>query len=321
MESIKKNYVFQLAYQILNMCLPFVTSPYISRVLGAEALGIYSYTYSISNIFILFINLGIEKYGSRSIAIAKQDQRKLNEVFTELFLLKLIIGISVTAIYIFFVSIYFEYKIFFYIQTLLLFGSVLDINWFFFGIEKFKVTVFRNFVVKIITVSLVFVFVKSIEDLWIYILILSVGTILGQLSVWFVAHRYVSFAKINFAAMLQHIRPLLILFIAILAQSAYTYIDKIMIGKLADMEQLGFCENAYKIISFPMGIITSIGTVMLPRMSALYRSDKQEKAQKYISSTMYLAMILACAMMAGITAVGTDFSIIFWGRDLQLFCL
>ena len=98
MESVKKNYIFQVSYQILNMLLPFVTSPYISRILGAENLGIYSYTYSVANIFILFINLGIEKYGSRMIAAAKENKNFLNKVFSELLILKIILGILVTVL-------------------------------------------------------------------------------------------------------------------------------------------------------------------------------------------------------------------------------
>ena len=156
MESVKKNYIFQVSYQILNMLLPFVTSPYISRILGAENLGIYSYTYSVANIFILFINLGIEKYGSRMIAAAKENKNFLNKVFSELLILKIILGILVTVLYLIINHFILKYKLLFGIQTFLLLGATIDINWFFWGIEKFKITVIRNFVFKLCTVLCVF---------------------------------------------------------------------------------------------------------------------------------------------------------------------
>lgn len=318
MESVKKNYAFQMSYQILNMFLPFVTSPYISRILGAENLGIYSYTYSIANIFILFINLGIEKYGSRMIAAAKGDKNYLSTVFSELLMLKIILGILVTILYFIINYFCFKHKLLFGIQTFLLLGAIIDINWFFWGIEKFKITVIRNFIFKLCTVIFVFLFVRSSDDLWIYITIMALGTLISQSLVWFFLHQYVSIKKIKFSNSFVHLKPLMILFTGILAQSAYTYIDKIMLGALGSMEQLGFCDNAYKIVSFPMGMITSLGVVMLPRMTMLYSNHSLEKASKYISYSMHFVLILAFGMAGGMAAIGKDFSIIFWGEPFAM---
>ena len=165
MENIKINYIMQVSYQILNMCLPFITSPYISRILGAEQLGIYSYTYSIANVFILFINLGVEKYGSRTIAEIKDNKTLLNKVFSELLFLRIFLGSITCIIYLVAIIFFFDYKEFFIIQGLLLISAILDINWFFFGMEKFKITVTKNFLIKLGTVSSIFLFVKAKQDL------------------------------------------------------------------------------------------------------------------------------------------------------------
>jgi Membrane protein involved in the export of O-antigen and teichoic acid len=318
MESIRKNYVLQVAYQVLNMCLPFVTSPYISRVLGAEKLGLYSYTFSIASIFILFINLGIEKYGSRSIAMVRNDKEKMNKTFSELFFLRLIVGIGMMSTYYWFSVVFSENKGLFAINGILLIGATIDINWFFFGIEKFKITVTRNFILKILTVICVFLFVKAPNDLWKYITIMVVGTVISQSIIWCFIFKYVALIKVNIQGVLSHLKPLIILFIASLAQSAYTYIDKIMIGSLGTMEQLGYCTNAYKIVAFPMSIITSLGVVMLPRMAMLYETNRNDKAEVYIRESMRYIMILACAMVAGMIAIGRDFAIIFWGIDFAI---
>lgn len=315
MENIKKNYVLQLSYQILNMVLPFVTSPYIARILGASQLGIYSYTYSVTSIFILAINLGIEKYGSRTIATVRTNQEKLNQTFSELFTLHFILGMVVSIFFLGSVFLFCEYKPFFLLQTFLIVGTILDINWFFFGIEKFKVTVTRNFILKVITVVSVFMLVRERGDLWKYVLIMSLGTAISQSAIWIVCPRYVKFTKIKVGDIRCHIKPLLVLFVAVLAESAYTYIDKIMIGTLGDMEQLGFCENAYKVISFPMGMITSLGVVMLPRMAVLFKDNKKNQIHQYISKSMQFVLILAIGMCGGMIAIGKPFAILFWGKD------
>ena len=312
MGNIRKNYFLQLSFQILNMALPFVTSPYISRILGAHNLGIYSYTYSIASLFVLFINLGIEKYGTRLIAINRNNKDALEEKFSELLVLKCLIGLIVCAIYIALILLFFEYKIYFLIQGFLLVATVVDINWFFFGIEQFKVTVTRNFIFKIVTVALVFLLVKSENDLKQYCLIMSFGTAISQSIVWCVLGKYINIKKIIIKDALVHVKPLVVLFVAILAQSAYTYIDKIMLGSLSTMDQLGFCENAYKVVAFPMGVITSFGTVMLPRMSVLFIDDSV-LAKKYLQNSLYVITVLAIGMSAGMFAIGEEFSILFWG--------
>lgn len=314
---MKKNYFLQLSYQILNMMLPFVTSPYIARVLGATQLGIYSYTYSITSIFVLFINLGIEKYGSRTIATVKESREKLNRTFSEIFFIHLILGVTVSFIYGIFVSIVSTNKIYYAINFFLLLGAIFDVNWFFFGMEKFKVTVTRNFVFKIVTVACVFIFVKNADDLWKYIAVMTVGTMLSQSAIWIVLPKYVSFVKIEMNKLVKHLKPMLVLFLAVLASSAYTYIDKIMIGSLANMEQLGFCDNAYKVIAFPLGIITSLGVIMLPRMAVLFASDDKKQIDNYISKSMKFVMILSIGMCGGMMAVGKPFAILFWGKAFE----
>ena len=111
-----------------------------------------------------------------------------------------------------------------------------------------------------------------------------------------------------------HIKPMLILFIPAIAISLYKYMDKIMLGGLlGSKEQLGFYENAEKVINMPVTIISSFGTVMLPKMSNLaIRSDKTE-ARKYMSVSMKYIMCLAFALAFGIAGIGTTFAPMFWG--------
>lgn len=185
MSSLKKNLIYQTVYQILTIVLPLITAPYVSRVLGPGNIGIYSYTYSIAYYFVLFAMLGINNYGNRIIAQVRDDRDLLNKTFSNLFAVHAIVSSIMIILYILYCFIFIkEYKIYMIIQGIYIISALFDINWFYFGIEKFKLTVTRNTIIKIVTVICTFIFVKSENDLWIYILILALGSFISQSIVW-----------------------------------------------------------------------------------------------------------------------------------------
>ena len=156
-KSITKNYIYNLVYQVLILVLPLVTTPYIARTLGAENIGIYSYTYSILSYFILFGALGVAMYGQREIAYAGNDGEKRKKIFWEIILFRAItVCISLTLYAIFFMRGT-QYNVYYRIWALELVATALDIGWFFQGMEEFKKTVLRNVLVRLISVSLIFI--------------------------------------------------------------------------------------------------------------------------------------------------------------------
>ena len=151
-KSITKNYIYNLTYQILVLILPLITTPYISRVLGAENIGIYSYTLSISAYFILFGSLGVALYGQREIAYNQENKKKYTVIFWEIIIFRAItMAISMFVFYIAFVKGS-QYQMYYKILLLELLGNCIDISWFFQGLEEFKKTVLRNIIVKLISV-------------------------------------------------------------------------------------------------------------------------------------------------------------------------
>lgn len=94
--------------------------------------------------------------------------------------------------------------------------------------------------------------------------------------------------------------------------------DKIMIGAMSNKAQLGFYENAEKVINIPLTIITSFGTVMLPKMSNLVASQNREKTNQYISLSMKYVMCLSFALAFGLAGIGKVFAPVFWGQEFML---
>lgn len=315
--SLKQNFIYNIVYQILILILPLITVPYVSRVLGVENIGIYSYTYSIISYFMLIGLLGINNYGSRTIAKCRDDKEKLSKNFLGIYCIQFVMSFLMIIIYTFFIAYVREYKTIFTIQIIYLISTLFDINWLFFGLEKFKITVTRNIFIKLISLVMVFLLVKTEEDLWKYTLIMALSTLLGQLVLFKFLKNEIVFTKIKFIDIKKHFKQCFVLFIPVIAVSLYKIMDKTMIGLMAGVEEVGYYEQAEKIVNIPMGIITALGTVMLPRISNLISNGKDKKISEYLEKSINFMMFLAFPICLGIIAVSGDFIPLFLGNEFE----
>ena len=187
MGNVKKNIFYNMGYQILILIVPFITSPYVSRVLGPEGLGTYSVTTAIVKYFTLFALLGMTNYGNRTIAKNKDSKEKLSVTFWNLYYFQLMSSTIVLIAYIMYlISAGIDnYGLVSLCQIPYMLSSVFEVSWFFYGMENFKGIVTRNAIVKILTTIAVFAFVKGRGDAWIYVLINSLSLLIG--SVMFMA--------------------------------------------------------------------------------------------------------------------------------------
>ena len=316
MNKLRKNFFYNIIYQVLILILPLITVPYVARVLGADGVGIHSYTYSISYYFMLIAMLGLNNYGNRSIAKVRDNKDELSKTFWSIYLLQFIVSTLMVITYLIYIILFnIRYKQIAVIQIFYVISSIFDINWFFFGLEKFKITIIRNTIIKIISLVSIFLFVRNSDDLWVYTLILSGSTFLSQIILWPYMKKYVNFTKIKIIDILKHLKPCLILFIPVIAVSIYKIMDKIMLGNMASIVEVGYYENAVKIIDVPKCIITSLGTVMLPRMSNMIAKGEEEKIKMYIGKSLQVIMFLALPITMGLIAISDDFILIFLGNN------
>lgn len=316
--STKKNFIYNLIYQILILIIPLITAPYLSRVVGVSGVGTYSYTYSIVYYFMLLTLLGINNYGNRTIAKVRDNKEKRSKEFWSMYILQLFMGTIMLILYLGYVLIFdVKYKQIALIQSLFIFSSILDINWFFFGLEEFKTTITRNTFVKIATVILIFLIVKNKDDLWKYTLIMSSMTVLSQVILWYALKNKVGFVKIQKKDIIKHIKPNLILFIPVIAISLYKMLDKVMLGSMTNVIEVGYFENAEKIANIPMTIISALGTVMLPRMSNIIAKGEEDKVNNYITKSINFVMFLSMAMCFGLVAISSEFAPYYFGTEFK----
>lgn len=315
MKQENKNFIYNIIYQVFIFIIPLISTPYISRVLGVDNVGIYSYTYSIVYYFMLGGLIGINNYGARNIAKKSKNKDEMSEEFINIYFLQL--SLSVLMLIMYYIFILFIYKYNFnimLIQSVFLLSVAFDINWFYFGIEKFKITISRNIIIKTLSLILIFCLVKNKNDLYKYALIMSFSTLISQLYLWIYLKRYIIFKKISFYKIINNLKPCLVLFIPVIAYSIYRVMDKTMIGYFSNTVQLGNYESAEKIINIPISFITALGTVMIPHMS---KTDNNKIKDKIVD-TYKLMFFFIVPMCVGLFVISNDFSEAFFGSEFKI---
>lgn len=314
--KLKKNFIYNVGYQLLTVITPLVTSPYISRVLGAGNLGIHNYTFSIAEFFVMFAMLGTKNYGNRQIAMVRDDREKLSETFWSVYAFQLVSSSIMVILYLLYILLFCqENKDIALIQGIYVLTAVTDISWFFFGLEEFKITVTRNIAIKIVGLIGIFVFVNDQQDLWLYSLILSGSMLAGYFSVFPFLKKYVHFVKPKPCIIKQHIKPNLFLFVPVIAVGIFNVMDKIMLGWMSDYVQVGYYGNTEKLMRIPLGIITALGTVMMPHMSHMIATGDKEKSKNVIELSMVFIMCMGSALAMGLAGVGKVFAPVFFGKE------
>ena len=230
-QSVKKNYIYNLIYQMLAVIVPLMIQPYIARVLGAGEVGAFSYTTAITGYFALVGNLGIATYGQLRIAAYRNDRKTVSLIFWELATLRILLMGASSAAFLLFIRFLARpaYKTLYTVLIIQIMASAIDIAWLLQGFEEFKKIVLRNTIIKVVSVVLIFTFVKSQNDLYIYALIMNGSTLLGNASIWYFTPSFVDRVPFRELNMRRHLRSCIIYFIPTIATTFYLSLDKQMI--------------------------------------------------------------------------------------------
>lgn len=317
-KSITKNYIYNMVYQVLTLILPLITTPYLSRVLGAEGIGIYSYTYAIVTYFILFGSLGVALYGQREIAYSQENPKARKKAFIEIIIFRFItIFIAIFFYYFLFINGK-QYQLYYKILILELIAAAFDISWFFQGLEEFKKTVTRNVLVRICSVTLVFILVKTKEDLAKFTLIYSLADLIGNLSLWLYLPKYLKGTKVENINVKQHLPHIMMLFIPQIANQIYNILDTTMIGWLVtDKTETGYYEQGHKVIRLLLTIVNSLGVVMIPRMANAFANNDKKQINDYMKMSFNFTFFLSFPIMFGIVSISKAFVPIFFGAGYE----
>ena len=313
--KILKNYFYNLSYQILVVVLPIITTPYITRIFNSQELGDYGYYSSIVTYFILLATLGVANYGTKVIS---GNRNEISKNFWGIYSLQFSATLLSISLYsVFCLCLPFMQNPVAYILGLSLVSKGLDISWLFQGLEDFRKITVRNITVKLVGVTSIFLFVKSENDIYIYVFLLTIFELLGQLSMWIPAREFIGRPHFDIEYAKCHLKPIIMLFLPQIAISLYVTLDRTMLGALASTKDVGIYDQALKLVNILLTLVTSLGSVMLPRVAGLLASGDKRAVNKMHEMSFLIYNIVIFPIMAGMLIVNDDFVQFFLGQDFQ----
>lgn len=314
--KVIKNYLYNAGYQILLMLAPVITTPYVSRILGANNNGINTYTNGWVTFFYLAGQLGISLYGNREIAYQRNDKYKRSKIFWEIISLQLLTSSIAFTAYIIVVMMFSSaFKVYFLLQALWIIAYGIDVSWYFMGMEDFKKTVSRNTIVKLITIALIFVLVRNKNDLAKYIFLLGFAQLAGSLTLWPYLRKSIQWVKISSWRPFKHFYPALLLFIPTITTQIYLVVNRIMLGRMAPqaaVSQFNFGDNIVKLV---LAIVTATGTVMLPHIANKFASGDIKGVHASLYRSFDFVTAIATPLMFGLMAIAYKFAPWFLGSE------
>lgn len=304
MGKITKNYIYNLLYQTFIMIVPLVTAPYLSRVLGAEGTGTYSYVHSMTSIICTIVMLGIYSYGNRQIAYVRDNKESITQIFWQIISARIIIAVIGSLIYFVVVVSINRYITMFAIYYTYLLAYFIDCTWLYVGVEDMKWAVIKNTLTKALAVIGIFAFVRSKADVAIYILIQGVSVLISNTLAYTQIRRYVGKPHLDFRHIKQDLQGSIYLFLPSVATTIYLQCDKIMIELMTGAtNEVSYYDYAEKIVTIPLTFITVLSTVMMPRIANEFKKNNQKSISELINKAANFSMFLAFPMVLGLMAV------------------
>lgn len=313
--KILKNYAYNFSYQLLVIILPILTTPYVTRIFSSEDLGTYGYFNSIVTYFILLATLGVANYGTKEVSA---NRKNIQLTFWGIYSLQVVAAFISIVLYLLLCwSVPSMQNPVAYILGLSLLSKGLDISWLFQGLEDFRKITIRNITVKLLGVLSIFLFVKTPSDLYLYVFLLTGFELLGQLSMWLPAKEFIGKPHFDVVHAKEHLKPVILLFLPQIAISLYVTLDRTMLGALSSTKDVGIYDQALKIINILLTIVTSLGSVMLPRVSSLLSSGDYKAVNKMHEMSFLIYNLIIFPIIAGMLIVNKDFVNFFLGKDFQ----
>lgn len=320
-KSIKVNYFLNISRVVIGTLVGLFTMPYVNKILGAEGLGKVEFVNSIITYFLLFSALGIPMYGIRETAKVRDNRYERSKLVVELLsILACTTLVSYLLIFGFLVNIdrLSGLKELIILMSSMVFFANIGVEWFYQGIEDQLFITIRYIIVRLLTLVLLFVMVKSPEDYLEYGLIVVLTTVGSNFFNLLYLKKHISLEGITWKNLQirRHFKPILTIFVATISVSIYLQLDNLMLGSIAGEKYVGFYAMANKLVRFAILFITTLGSVLLPRLSHLVHTDKvlylaySQKAINYI-------LIVAIPATAIFFVFAQDFTMLMGGKDFQ----
>ncbi len=284
-----------------SFIFPLITFPYTSRILLPIGTGKVAFANSVVNYFLLLAQLGIPTYGIRACAKVRENEEKLSKTVQEILVINLFM--CVISYVLFFIILYFVPR-FQDERTLLIItsGSILfttlGVEWFFKAMEMYSYIAWRSIIFKCIGIGAMFLLVKEQSDYVIYGAILIFASSASGILNFIYLHKLVNLKKRNHLNLKKHLKPIFIFFAMSCATTVYLNLDTTMIGLINTDADVGYYNTAVKLKNMLVCIVTSLGAVLLPRVTSYLEKKEIEKFQILSKKAICFVLFISIPMIA-----------------------
>lgn len=302
--TIKKNYAWNVILTIAGYVFPFLTFPYVSRVLGAEGVGNYQFADSVIRYFSVFAMLGIRTVGIREVAKVKNNKEALSQTFSSILVLNLFTTIAAIFVLVSLVNVipsFLSHKRMLYVGVSRLLFEALLIEWFFTGIEIFRYITIRSIIVRSVYVLSVFMFVRKPDDYLVYFVLTALTTVVNAIINCVYSHHFVSFS-FRSISIKPYVKPFITLGFYHIMTSMYMSLNVILLGNSCGDVEVGYYSTATKLYGIIMSFFTAFTGVMMPRMSSLLSEGKTSEFKSMTNKSIDF-LVLFCIPLIIISEV------------------
>lgn len=312
MKKFISNFIFQAAFQVVKLLMPILTVPIVSRALGPSNIGIYNYTQSITQYFYLLAGLGLALYAQRTIARERENKENLSRVFWELEVFS-IITVVISLILFFVITSFMGYQQIYFLQSLIILSVLFDISWFFIGIEEFQLTSIRSLCISFLTFLFIVLFVHDQGDTLKYIGIQTFGMLLSQLMMWPFLIKKIKFIRPKFKNVIMHFPHVIQYFIPQVAVLLNLNLNKTILGVMGTKSEVGFFSNSIIITTMIVVLISTVDTVLLPRLSNLQGKNDKDGILKVLNISLNIQFFFTIPIAVGLAVVSSKMVPWFFG--------
>lgn len=314
-KSMKKNAVLTMIKTLVSLFLPLITFPYISRVLQVEALGQYNFANSIVSYFILIAGLGIGTYGLREGAKVRNSRNDISKFASEMYVLNILSSIFAIILLVFislFVSKLSSYSVLIFILGTQIIFITYGRSWIYSVYEDFEFITIVQLVFNAVMLVLLFVFVKSPNDIYLYAAITVVSSVGANVLYGVRLKKYVDFKKVKLADIKKHIKPVILIFGTSVATTIYVNSDMTILGWLADDRTVGLYSTSVKIYNIVKQVLVAVITVTIPRLTLYANTEKFKLLFKKVVGSL---LTITLPATTGIIMISKDIVLIISSEE------
>lgn len=316
-KSLKFNAILNTIRQSLTILFPLITFPYVSRVLGTEEFGRYTFSASVVTYFQLFAAFGISTFAIREGAAIRNERKAVSGLAADLFTFNLVtcaIAYIALILLVLFSPKINSYALLVFTQSMCMLLTLLGMDWVNNVYEDFLYITVRYIIIQIIALISIFIFVKSSADTAKYCLILVLGSYGGNLINLFYIRRYIDIPKPRNIEIKKYLIPLSILFVNSLATTIYVNSDVTMIGVFLNDNQVGLYSFASKIYNILKYFINAAVIVTIPRLASVVSGDKKQY-NELVEKILYALLVFLLPVAAGLFMLSEPIIMIAGGEE------